>query len=253
MAIDAVILAGAPAEPEMVPEDCTISRAMVKIGQKTMLQWMVDALRAAESIGRIRAVGEVSADGLDEIIKPGENFLKNLMTGVLACSSEEPVLVLSCDIPLLTSEAVDDFVTRAAASGGDMCYPIITRESCMEKYPNLKRTFLKTREGTFTGGNILLLSPAFLKKNERRISEAYEARKNVFKLARMVGIGVLLRAIIAQTISPKVLEVSMLERAVSKMLDGKVVAIRSDYPEIGEDVDKADDLEQVRRILGDTI
>jgi hypothetical protein len=47
-----------------------------------------------------------------------------------------------------------------------------------------------------------------------------------------------------------VLRISMLERAVSRMLDAKVAAVVSAYPEIGEDVDKPSDLEVVRRILG---
>jgi GTP:adenosylcobinamide-phosphate guanylyltransferase len=249
MPVDAVILAGAPAGPEMSPEDETLSRAMVMIGTKTMLQWIVDALKSSKSIGRIIAVGDVSADGLDEVVEPCHSFLGNLMLGVDACGHNEPVLVLSSDIPMLTGEAIDDFVTRALATGGEMCYPIITKESCVEKYPDMKRTYLKTREGTFTGGNMLILSPAFMKRNEQRISDAYAARKKVFALARMIGFGVLIRAILAQALFPSVLPIPTLERAVSRMLGGHVAVIPTDYPEIGEDVDKASDLEAVRKII----
>lgn len=249
MPVDAIILAGAPAGADMSPEDETISRAMVKIGPKTMLQWIVDALRSSQSIERIIAVGDVSADGLGEVVKPSQSFLDNLMLGVDACGHNEPVLVLSSDIPMLTGEAVDDFIARALASGGEMCYPVITKESCIDKYPGMKRTYLKTREGTFTGGNMLLLSPAFMRRNEERISDAYAARKKVFTLARMIGFGVLIRAVLAQILFPSVLQIPMLERAVSKMLGGRVAVIPTNYPEIGEDVDKESDLEAVRIIL----
>jgi hypothetical protein len=194
-------------------------------------------------------VGAVAADVLDEVVKPGSAFFENLMLGVDACGGDELVLLLSSDIPLLTAEAVDDFVSRALASGGEMCYPIITKESCVAKYPGMKRTYLKTREGTFTGGNMLLLSPAFLRRNERQIAQAYAARKKPFTLAAMIGVGILLRAVLARALFPGLLPVPMLERKVSEMLGGRVVAIPTSYPEIGEDVDKAADLEAVRASL----
>ncbi len=249
MPVDAVILAGAPAGPEMISGGESISRAMVKIGPKTMLQWIVDALKSVESIREITAIGEVEADGLNKVVKPRASLLENLMLGVETCGNDDPILALSSDIPLITAEAVDDFLNNAIASGGDMCYPIITKESCLKKYPGVKRTYFRTREGTFTGGNMMLLSPEFLRKNEKRISEAYTARKKPLKLAGMISYGILLRAALAQVAFPSLLPVPMLEHAVSRMLDGKVVAILTEYPEIGEDVDKAEDLEAVRGFL----
>jgi hypothetical protein len=64
----------------------------------------------------------------------------------------------------------------------------------------------------------------------------------------MIGMGVLARVMLAR-VMPSVLRVSMLERAVEHMLGARVAAVVSDYPEIGEDVDKPSDLEAVRRIL----
>lgn len=79
--IDAVILAGAPAGVELNPDDGEISRAMVDIAGKTMLQRVVDALRASNAIGRIAAVGEVEADGLDLVVPPGGDMVTNIKLG----------------------------------------------------------------------------------------------------------------------------------------------------------------------------
>ncbi|MBI2843630.1 MAG: nucleotidyltransferase family protein [Armatimonadetes bacterium] len=250
MEVNAVILAGAPADPEMCPGENTISRAMLRIGPKTMLQWVVDALISAESIDRIIAVGDVAADSLDATVIPGSSFLENLMLGVEASGSDERVLVLSSDIPLIGPQAVDDFVTRALDSGAEMCYPIIRAEDCLAKYPALKRTFLRTSEGSWTGGNMLLVSPTFLRRNRERISQAYAARKKPLALAAMLGPGVLVRAVAAQLFWPALLPISRLEQVASKLVGGHVVAVVTHYPEIGEDVDKLADLEAVRRELG---
>lgn len=247
--IDAVILAGAPAGPDMSPHDSLASRAMLYIGGKTMLQWVVDALREAESVGRIAAVGDVSGDGLDAIVKPGEDLVENIKRGIEALDSPELVLVVSSDIPLITAEGIQDFITRAAAMGADMAYPIIPKAHCVKRYPQLQRTYLKTADGVFTGGNLMLMRRAFLADNWSTVAGAYAARKQVFKLARMIGLGVMVRVVVAQAI-PSVLQVSMLERAASRMLNAKVAAVVSAYPEIGEDVDKPADLQAVRKILG---
>jgi hypothetical protein len=105
-----------------------------------------------------------------------------------------------------------------------------------------------TGDGVFTGGNIMLLRPDFVTRNWPAFQDAYAARKRIGKLASMIGIGVLARVILAQAY-PGALKVAALERAVSRMLGGKVAAVISAYPEIGEDVDKPSDLAAVRKIL----
>jgi CTP:molybdopterin cytidylyltransferase MocA len=247
--VDVIIMAGAPADPSMCVPGENISRAMIKIGDKTMIQWILDALNCSATIRRKIAVGDVAADGLDEVVKPGIGFLDNLMLGLERCQGADRVLVMTSDIPMLTPEAVDDYVNRAIDSGGDMCYPIVTQRACLEKYPHMKRTYLKTAEGMFTGGNMMVLSTEFLKRNQDLITDAYNARKNPVKLASMIGCGFLLRLIIAQIMAPSLLPIPMLERSLSKALKCKVVAIRTDYPEIGADVDKPSDLAEVQTVL----
>jgi len=245
--IDAVIMAGAPAG-ELCPEDQSISRAMIPLGDKTMIQWVVDALRASPSVGRLVAVGNVAAEGLDEVIAPGDSLVGNLKLGLSAVGSSESVLVVSCDIPMLTPEAVEDFISRAVPMDADLAYPVIPRTFCEKRHPELKRTYLKTGDGTFTGGNLMLVKPVFFDRNWDAIEDAYAARKQIGKLARNIGLGVLMRVIVGQAL-PFVLRLSALERAVSRMLGGKVAVVVSAYPEIGEDVDKPSDLAAVRKIL----
>ncbi len=246
--IDAVILAGAPASADMGADGGRISRAMLPLGDKTMLQWVVDALRGSSSIGRIVAVGDVAAQGIDLVIESGENLVENIRRGIDALGAQGQVLVVCSDIPLLTSEAVEDFVSRASRLEADMAYPIIPRAHCEARFPGLKRTYLTTADGVFTGGNMMLVRPEFIEQNWNTVLGAYDARKHVAKLARMIGLGVLARVLIAR-FAPCVLRVSMLERAASRMLDAKVAAVVSAYPEIGEDVDKPSDLATVREIL----
>ncbi len=247
--IDAIVLAGAPAGKELSPSNADMSRAMVEIGSKTMLGWVVDALKASPSIGRIAAVGEVSGDGIDIVVKPADSLVANMKLGLDALDSKGNVLIVSSDIPLIKPEAIEDFIGRAVELNVDFAFPIIKKEHCLAKYPQLHRTYLKTGDGIFTGGNIMLASQRFFEHSWGAIARAYDARKHVVELAGLIGIGVLFRVIAAQ-IFPRMLHLSMLERTVGRMLDAKVAAVISEYPEIGEDVDKPSDLDIVRIILG---
>jgi 2-phospho-L-lactate guanylyltransferase (CobY/MobA/RfbA family) len=256
--VDAVILAGAPANElaetvsrcatSPATQDDGANRAMIHVAGKSMLQWVVDALRGASSVGRIAAVGSVSADGLDLVVEPGGNLVENIRRGIEALNADGPVLVVCSDIPLLTPEAVEDFLERAEKLEVDLAYPILPRAHCEARYPGIKRTYLRTGDGVFTGGNIMLIRPEFVSRNWEAIAGAYAARKHVLKLARMIGIGVLIRVLAARVFSG-LLRISMLERAAGRMLDARVAAVVSAYPEIGEDVDKPSDLKAVQRFL----
>jgi len=246
--VNALILAGAPAGVEMSPDDGNMSRAMLPIGGKTMIQWVVDALRGSPSVGRITAVGHVQADGLDQVVEPCDTLVANIRRGLDAIGPCDAVLIVSADVPMLTSEAVEDFIARAQRVGADMAYPIIAKADCQARHPELRRTYLKTGDGVFTGGNIMLVRPDFIQRNWQAIENAYAARKHILQLARMIGVGTLLRVVVGQ-VFPAVLTISGLEKAASRMLGGKVAAVISAYPEIGEDVDKPSDLSAVRGIL----
>lgn len=243
--INAVILAGALAD---FGEDTTISRAMIQIGPKTMLSWIVDALRNCNCIGSIVAVGNVECDGLTAVIDPGKSLLENMKKGIDFFDSSTGVLILSCDIPLVTSEAIEDFLKNAVSDNIDLAVPIIDKKDCLRLYPQFKRTYIKTSDGIFTMGNIMFMSTRFVLNNWQLIEKSYNARKNVAKLASMMGIGFLFRVILAQFL-PQVLKIKNIEDAAARMLSANVKAVVSVYPEIGEDIDKQSDLDEVRKLL----
>lgn len=247
--MDAIVLAGAPADEKMRPREGYTSRGMVEVGGKTMLQWIVDAIKASGRVERVTVIGDAAADGVDAVLPAGEGFLENIMLGISRADSQERLLIACSDIPLVTAEAISDFIERSEALEADFCYPIIPKEECLRKYPGISRTYLRTREGTFTGGNLVVVSPEFMRHNEEAIMQAYMARKRVFSLAKMIGFGTLLRAIAAQLLFPRLLTVPQLERAVGRMVSGTVRAVVTEYPEIGEDVDKPEDLEQIQAVL----
>lgn len=249
-----VILAGGTAEGfegSFAGRAMPSSRAMVPVAGKTMLQWELDALRNCGLVSSIYVVGDIRAEGVHKVVEPTGDFLGNILAGVAAASADgaESVMIATSDIPLVTPDGIDDFIRRALYSGAEFCYPIVSKDDCLAMCPEMRRTYLRLREGTFSGGNMVLASVDFVLRNREVIGEAYAARKKKFKLAGMIGWGVLTRAMVAQFVYPGAINLHSLESVVSKLLNGHVRAIISEYAEIGEDVDKPDDLAVVERLL----
>jgi GTP:adenosylcobinamide-phosphate guanylyltransferase len=246
--VDALILAGAASEVEMDPENKYKNRAMIPINGKSMLDWVASALKASSGIGKIAAIGNVQSEYIDEVIPPKESLVENIRFGSESFPDSEYILVVCSDIPMLSKESIDDFIEKAIESKSDLAYPIIEKTDCLNKYPEMQRTYLTTADGIFTGGNMVLFSKSFIEDNWHIISQAYNARKHPIQLARLIGMDIFIKVAVGK-LFPSVLLISDLEESISKMISAKVKAIVSKYPEIGEDIDKASDMEAAKKYL----
>ena len=213
------------------------NRALLDLNGTSMLERVVEPLRQAAP-GRILVAGDVP---LPEGCTPapgGDSLLDTLLNGVAALDKGETrLLVVTADIPFLTAEAIQDVLDRAP-EGAAFVYPIVEATRCYKRFPEMKRTVVKTAQGTFTGGNVVLIDAAFAREKSGAIRAAFAARKSPFKLAGMLGFGTLAR-LAASSVYPAALPIPYLEAAVGRLLGGASVrALVSPYPEIGADIDR---------------
>jgi len=250
--LPAVILAGGVADPEMAAKYSIENRAEVPIAGKMMLRYVFDAIRASTHIDDIYVVGNIKCDAATKIIPPGQSLLDNLIAGVKACSSDASdrlVMVSTSDIPFVSTEAIDDLISRCTDPDIDFYYPVIPREACEKRFPGMKRTYARLAEGTFTGGNIMLMRSGFVLKNADLINKVFSARKSVLRLAGLIGLPTMLRAIIAQVFMPKALDLLTLEKTVGRIINARVKAVPIHYAEIGSDVDDLAQVEFAESVL----
>ena len=254
MSVNVVVLAGGRNSAAMAAATGVENRALTALGARTMLDYVTSALRGTPSVGEIYVVGEVPAGSDYHNVRGGETLLDNLMAGVQAAEDGgggNRILISTSDIPFLTPEAVEDFVGRAMQSGADLCCSYVPVGLCYARFPDMKRTAVKVREGALTLGNLMLVNPRFLLAHWEMIGRAYDSRKSPVQIARMLGLGLPVRLLLAQFVAPSLLTVGALEQSVSRLLGGgaRAVGIRSEYPEIGTDVDKPQDVAIARRML----
>lgn len=231
--MDIVVLAGGRCDPELAVLSGQSLRALVPYRGRPMLEIVLEAVIG---LGRVIVVGGPESAAY-ESVPAGKTFTESLTNGLGSVRSET-CLLCTADLPLLTSEAVRDFVGRCSPEAL-LNYAIVPAERCAERFPGMKRTTLRLREGRFTGGNIALCNTAALRAALPILERAYAARKSPLQLARLVGFRALSLVAIG-AIVPRFLSVSALERCVSRIFGGQVRAVRSEYPEIGVDIDSAD-------------
>lgn len=236
----ALILAGADNDGPLRESSQATNEALIEIMGKPMISYIIETLKKTPTIDRIVIIGpkkelqEVYPDL--EIIQNNGSIMDNLSVGLQHLKAEEYILILTSDIPLITEEAISDFLHLCSQRNGDFFYPINSKEVSEQAYPGVRRTFVQVKDGTFTGGNVFLVHTEAALRSLPKAKEFIAMRKKPLKLAGILGITFIFRFL------TKTLTIRAAEERVSKILGLRGVAIISSYPEIGVDVDKPEDL-----------
>jgi GTP:adenosylcobinamide-phosphate guanylyltransferase len=244
---DALVLAGG--RPDPVLTGGASPKAFAPLAGRTMVDYVVDALRATPGIARIALVGPIPlpaalAGRVDIAVQASGELLDNVAAGLSALGGDAPILAAAADIPLLTPGAVTAFLDAAAALDADISYAVVPRAEMAGAFPEARKTFVRLREGTFTGGSLFLIRPAAFTLARGHIERAIHARKKPWQLAMLLGPTVLLGMLTGRASIPA------LERRVTVLVGIRARAVVCRTPEIALDVDHPDTLALVERRIG---
>jgi len=242
--MDAVILAGGRCSPELrAATGCTF-RAELPIDGKPMAELVARTVReAARPLNTIIVGYQVKGYPYAEA---GPSFVHSLRNGLNQVYSENFILA-AADLPFLEVESVQEVV---AAANLEMAlnYPIVRSEACAERFPDMKRTTLRIREGHFTGGNIAVANKKWLETVFPVLERAYSNRKKPMALAQQLGLGTLCRVLWGRIV-PSSLPLRTLEDAASRFLKAPVRAIVTNRADVGADVDTLEQYESAVKAL----
>jgi len=244
--VDALVLAGGDGA---IIDPTVHIKGLVPIAGRPMIEWVVNALRAAETIAEIAVVvptdaglGEWTAT-VDHLVVSDSSFMDNAIAGMSVFDSDRYVLGATGDLPALTAEAIDDYVTQSLDSGADFSYPLVRAEDMEEQFPGSQRTYVKIAGGPVTGGNMMLLSPELVKRNREIGQRLFETRKSPVAMARVIGVPFIFKYATGR------LRVDDVEQKMEQLLGGKCAAIYTTHASIGADVDKPIDVVVAERVL----
>lgn len=242
----AIVLAGSrPGGDPFATAQGAAHKALIEVGGEPMLARVIAALAAAgvpriavaadhpEVIALARSLGV-------EIVPPAAGPSGSVAAAFAVLGA--PMLVATADSALLRPEWVRDFVDDTPA-GADVAILLARRDAVERDAPASKRTWLRFADGDWSGCNLFLLGSP---RAQAAIAtwQAVEAdRKRPWRIAARLGLGTLLSYALGRLTLRDA--VARLGRRVG--IAAAAVPARNGLAAL--DVDKATDLEQVRRIV----
>lgn len=220
--IDAIVMAGTHRNARRLISGR--NKAFLDVGGRPLVRHVVDALTGARHVDSVYVVGPedelqpLLADCPRTTLVPQEGkLLSNAWAAVRAVEAdhadleperlaERPILLISCDLPLVSPGAIDDFVERAAAmdrqaTAGHAMLVGIAEDAALRPFysddmgPGMERPLVQMREGLYRLSNIYVARPRKLEHSEflqtsftlRKAKDWHNVVKLVFSLFSQHG------------------------------------------------------------------
>jgi GTP:adenosylcobinamide-phosphate guanylyltransferase len=252
--MDAIVTAGGAPQPKepLYEETHGGYKAMLDIHGKPMIQWVLDAISGAELVDRVIITGlplytDLTCAKPMFLIEDQGDMIANIKAGVEELQKGNPsvqqVLAVSSDIPTITPPMVDWMVQTILETDDDIYYNVIERANMEQRFPNSRRTYTRLKELEICGGDLNAIRASIVSPQNPLYARLIEARKSPLRQASILGFDTLLLLLLRK------LTLEQAAVLVGKRLGVKGRALLCPYPEIGMDVDKPHQLEQVRADL----
>jgi len=253
--MDAIVTAGGIPQPNdpLYAYSNGNSKALIDIAGKPMVQWVLDALGESKNVDNVILIGLSAKSGLTckkpiHYVSNQGRMLANVITGVNKSlelnKNNKYVLVVSSDIPALTSELVDWLVNTCMQTKDELYYGVCPRDVMEKRFPNSKRTYTKLKDMEVCGADINLIHVNMISEHLLNTWEALMGnRKSPFRQAGIVGIGTLFALLTRHD------TLEEMAQRISKRIGIKGHAIIWQHAEGCMDVDKPHQLEILRADL----
>ena len=234
-------------------------RALLDIEGEPMLVRVVERLLGWPSIERVlinidtpELVGAEAAfttrlaSGEIELLTSTDSPSRSVLESLDAVGLEAgTILVTTADHALLDDEILEAFFRTSEEQESDLSFALVPRESIEARFPEARRTYLRFRDGDFSGANLFLFRTPESRRAALFWRRVESQRKHPWQIARAFGLMNLL------LFATRQLELDSALARASKVIDAQVTAIRIGIAEAAVDVDKIEDLELVRRVLAE--
>lgn len=230
--------------------DC---KALIPVGGKSMLLRVIDSLRESVHVNSIWVCGpeEETRENSSEL----QSLLKNKqihwippdVSPSLSVSNASqflrddlPILITTGDHALLTREIIDYFCQAAAARDSVLNIGLARYDLVKEAYPEIRRTFLKFKEGRFCSCNLFIVQKSMLQTVASFWSGVEGKRKKPWQMAKYLSLSTMVKYLLGELALSEALAIA------SNTIRCNVEVIELPFPESAVDVDNELDLKMVR-------
>jgi GTP:adenosylcobinamide-phosphate guanylyltransferase len=252
--MDAIVTAGGIPLPEdpLYTHTQGNSKALLEIAGKPMVQWVLDALSGANAIENVIVIGLSPKSGVTcqkplYFLPNQGRMLANIVAGVEKSQelnpSNEYVMIVSSDVPAITSAMIDWLAETCLQTHDDLYYGVVPRQVMEARYPNSKRTWTKLKDMEVCGADVNVVHVNMAHEHLDTWEQLIGNRKNPLMQARVIGLDTLFQVLFRQ------LTIEDIVKRVMARIGVRGRAIIWQQAEPGMDVDKPHQLEIMRADL----
>lgn len=243
MKYSAVITAGGRVDGEFASVTGTPIKALAPLRGKTFLRITIDALRES-GVERIAVVGgaevrQACAGAVERIVDESARGAENLRRALYAWDTQTPLLYLTSDMPFITAAALQAFLDRVPAD--TLALPLTEWSDFARRFPGAPPFGITLAGEKVVNGGAFVIPPCAQQRIEEFAMRFFDARKSVWRMARLTGPSLLLQFIFRR------LGVAQLESHARRLLGIPALAVRNAPAELAYDVDV---LEEYRYAAG---
>ena len=256
MKMDAIIGAGGQIkqdDPLTELMDIGISKALLPIAGKPMIQWTLDAVSKTDQIDNVIIIGLNKSHNLScenktiYYLENQDSIFENARAGCKLALKLKPtadkVLWISADLPLIESKMLDWFITTVKDTNHELYYQIIDQSVMEQKFPQSKRTYTTLKNRTVCGGDVSAVNPNIASNIHPAFKRISEARKSVIKQASLIGLWPLILMLTKQ------MNTTRAEKLIQNRLGLDGIFVDTPYAEMGMDVDKPEQYQIAQELL----
>lgn len=232
--VAAVITAGGRVDGEFERAIGTDVKALARIGNRTMLERTVDAVRDA-GVDRIAVVGgaQVRAAceraGVTRAIEEARSGEENVQRALQAWDGETRLLYLTSDMPFVTGDALRWLLD--AASPGELGLPLTAIDAFEARFPGAPPFGITLGGERVVNGGAFVIPPGAAPRVAREAARLFRARKSPLRMASLAGVPLLLRYAFRR------LRIADLELEARRRIGTPARAVRNAPPELAYDTD----------------
>ncbi len=191
--LDALVLAGGRCSDELQAVTGCRHRALIPYKDLPFLAHGLSSLRNCNRVARIAVVGPNAltdhpavAGKADIFVEEQDTIEANLLAGVAALRSENRFIITASDNPLVTGSAMADFIDRIPKDAA-AAYPYLRYSEFLKRFPGADNIPVHLSDGTFIGGNCVVIEAKHFSDLERTVSHVLSARKSLLRMALLLG------------------------------------------------------------------
>lgn len=231
--MEAVVLAGGKADDPLALRFGVQAKTLVPYRGRPQVEYVLEALSQA-GLSSILVGPAVNLHPAPRLQLPDRGSILENLEQALHHIEGSRLLVATGDMPFLTAEAVRYVLNHAPPAA--LVYTVVTKQTIEQRFPNMRRTYARLREGHFTGGNLIVLNKTLFAQALPLAKKAIALRKKPLALAGLIGWSTLLRVLLGWA------SISELEQRVGHILGVSAKALVVPFAEVGVDLDKEEDL-----------